>query len=179
MEEGLSFTTSSGRVVPLKRIARRHVERVRAKHKPPETPTYTFTAAGGVEVTRKHDESTIEEGTPEERAEWLEYQAALSKHLLDLETDTVRFLVYNCIDAEPDPVEEWSVDFALWGLDPPSTEDLVAFKVEWFESELCVDQEDYAPFISMLYQMGGLLGEDAAKEFEAFFRLTVARLSAQ
>ena len=171
------FTTSTGRVIPLRYVARRHVERIRAKYVPPEPPTYSFEAAGGETVTLTHDETTVEESGPEDRAAWAEYQTALTSTMFKLEMETAKFLIYNCVDEEPSPIQDWSVDFTLWGLSLPDPSDPIAFKMEWFESEVIVNEADYAPLMSKLYELGGLLDGERAKEFEAFFRATLARLS--
>jgi len=77
---------------------------------------------------------------------------------------------------DPPPPEKWNIDFQLWGLDAPDQSDLIQYKVDWFESEVCVTPDDYAKAMTLLYQMGGLIGNDQAAEFESFFRATLARL---
>ena len=49
------------------------------------------------------------------------------------------------------------MDWETWNVDPPDDSDPVAFKVEWVESELVVDPDDFAGLMSKLYAMGGLI----------------------
>ena len=174
----MEHTLSDGRVVPLRRVALSYVDQIRAQHEIPDPPTYSFKAAGGVVVTLPHDEASAEESGPEEKAAWLDYKKARREALAAQEADTLRFLIYQCIDADPPPVDEWSVDHALFGLEPPDPKDKVGFKVAWFERELMTDEGDYAGLVTKLYEMGGLVDSDRAGEFEAIFQLVVERLAA-
>jgi len=174
MSEEPTFTTSEGRIVRLKHVARRHVDRIRAKHKMPEPPTYSFEAAGGEVVVKLHDETTLT--TLEDHKQWNEYQKARIETLAAQQRELAVFLIYNCVAEDPPPPEQWAVDFELWGLDAPDQTDLIQYKVEWFESEVCINPGDYAKAMTMLYQMGGLIGADQVAEFESFFRTTMERL---
>jgi hypothetical protein len=166
MEE--SFTTSEGLVVPLRRVARRHVERVRAKHVIPDPPTYSFEAAGGVTVTKDHDETTLE--SPEDHKAWNEYRAARLEAIMAQEAEIAKFLIFNCVAMDPPPVKEWSVDFGMWDIEPPDDSDPLAFKLEWFESEVMVNDQDSSKILARLYEMGGLVDSDQVTEMESFFR---------
>lgn len=174
----MEYILSDGRVVPLRRVARRYVEQIRAKHTIPETPTYSFEAAGGVTVTKTHDEESVAESPAEDKAAWLDYKKAHREALALQEGDVIQFLIYQAIDMEVPPVDEWSVDFDLFKMEKPDDSDPKQFKVSWFEYELLTDEEDYAPLMTRLYEMGGLVDSDRAGEFEAIFRLVVERLAA-
>jgi len=169
------FTTSDGREIPLRPVSRVYVARIQQKHAIPKPPTYTAQLVGGGTQTFDHDETTLE-STEDHRA-WKEYQEARSEAIAGRIQDTMRFLFYHCVNMEPPPVEEWSVDFDAWGIDPPDPEDKIRFKQEWIEMELLADQDDYAKFTTKLYELAGLIDSKAAEEFERFFRLTLARLT--
>jgi hypothetical protein len=173
----MEYTLSDGRIIPLRRVARRYIEQIRAKHEIPDPPTYTFKAAGGVEVTKVHDEESVAESGPEDKAAWHDYREAKREATALQEGEVVQFLIYQAIALDPPPVEEWSVDFKLFGIEPPSDEDPKQFKVAWFEYELLTDEDDYAPLITRLYEMGGLVDSDRADEFESIFRLVLQRLA--
>ena len=174
----MEYELSDGRVIPLRRVARRYLDLIRAKHTLPEPPTYTFTAAGGVEVTKTHDQESAEQSGPEDLAAWNKYRQEHRDALAAQETEVVQFLVYHCIAEDPPPVEEWSVDFKLHGLEPPADEDPIAFKSEWFQMEIITDEDDYAGIMTKLYECGGLVDSDQAQQFEALFRLVLERLAA-
>ena len=174
----MEYITSEERVVPLRRVAPRYVDQIRAKHTIPDPPTYSFKAGGGVEVTLPHDEKSIEQSGPEAHKEWNEYKKTHREKLAAQEQDVLEFLIFQCIDQEPEPVADWSVDFALHGLEPPDESDPVKFKVEWVQSEILANEDDYAGLMTRLYEMGGLVDSNRAMEFEGLFQLVVERLAA-
>ena len=174
MEDLLTYTTRNGTTLSLRRVAQRHVARILAKHPIPDPPTYTFKAAGGAEVTQTHDETTLE--TPEDHKAWNIYLKERAKANSEQNLAVIRFLIYQCIADDPPPPEQWSINFDLWGLEPPDTSDPISYKVEWLESEVATDPDDYSALISRLYQLGGLLKEEHVEDFEKFFRATLARL---
>ena len=174
----MEYTTSEGRIVPLRRVAPRYVDQIRAKHTIPDPPTYSFKAAGGVTVTKTHDEESVKESGPEDKAAWLDYTTGRRDAFAAQEQEVIEFLMFQCIAQDPDPVSEWSVDFALHGLEPPDETDPVKFKVEWVQSEILANEDDYASLITKLYEMGGLVDSNRAMEFEGLFRVTMERLAA-
>jgi len=177
------FITSDGREIPLKRVARRHVDRIRTKYHIPDAPTYTVTLVGGGIQTFPHEHriidgklrSTLE--TPEDHKLWNEYQEELEKVTTEQLEETTKFLIYSCVDMEVPNPNDWEFDFDLWGAELPDDSDPVAYKLEWFESELVTDPDDYAGIMTRLWVAGGLLEEGQAREFELFFRTVLARLS--
>ena len=174
----MEYTTSEGRVVPLRRVAPRYVDQIRAKHTIPDPPTYSFKAAGGVEVTLPHDEESVKQSDPDAHKAWNEYKDNLRSATAAQEQEVIEFLMFQCIAQDPDPIEEWSVDFALHGLEPPDQSDPLKFKVEWVQSEILANEDDYPGLITRLYEMGGLVDSNRAAEFEGFFRLTMEGIAA-
>ena len=180
------FVTKDGREIPLKAVGRRYVQMVMDKNPIPEVPTYEAkTVAGVVEKHRhvvKYDADGKLVGTTlqndEDWAMWNEYQEARSKAIGDRMEQAIRFLMCQCVDQEPPPVDEWGLDFAAWGLIPPDASDKQAYKIFWIENELLPDPDDLARLVSRLYVLGGIVGEDQAANLERFFRLTVERLTA-
>ena len=180
------FITNDGRDISLKAVGRRYVQMVMDKHPIPDVPTYEAkTVAGEVEIHKhvvKYDKEGNLVGTTlngdEEWAMWREYQEARSKAIGDRMENAVKFLMCQCVDYDPPPVGDWSLDFAAWGLEPPDAEDKQAHKLFWIENELLPDPDDLARLVSRLYVLGGIVGEDQAANLERFFRLTVERLTA-
>ena len=179
------FITTDGIEIPLRRVGQRYVQQVMDKFKMPEVPTYEApTAAGEVEVyphNVKYDEEGKLKGTSletdEDWAEWNAYKEAELKAIGDRWQAAAKFLLYQCVVGDPPPVEEWSIDFAFWGLIPPDPADKQAVKVFWIENELITDPDDLARLLAQLYVMGGVVEKEGAKELEAFFRATVERLT--
>jgi hypothetical protein len=180
------FVTKDERTIPLKAVGRRYVQMMMDKYQIPSVPTYEAKTAGGeVEIhphVVKYDAEGELVGTTlqgdEDWAMWRAYQEARSKAISDRMEAAVKFLMYQCIDWEPPPVNEWSMDFAAWGLEPPDETDQQAFKLFWIENELLPDPDDLARLVARLYVLGGIVGEDQAADLERFFRLTVERLAA-
>jgi hypothetical protein len=170
----MELLTKDGRSILLRPVGRRYVEQVMAKHPIPAPPTYTITTIAGDVETHAHDEKSIAE-TPEDKPKWDQYLAdrmAATTARYQAATD---FLIYNCVVEEPPPLSEWSMDFALWGLEPPDSGDKAALKVFWVENELCPDLDDQAALIAEVYQIGGIVAEDRVRQFESFFRLALGR----
>ena len=174
----MEYTTSEGRIVPLRRVTPRYVDQIRAKHTIPELPTYSFVTKAGVTVTLPHDEESVKQSGPEAAQVWSEYQTARRVALQDQEQEVIEFLMYHCITEDPPPVSEWSVDFKLHGLEPPDDSNPIQFKVAWVQSEIILNEEqDYPGLLTRLYEMGGLVDSAKALEFEGFFRLIMERLA--
>lgn len=167
------FTTSSGRVIPLRRVSRFYLAKIGAKHPLPDTPTYTFKAAGGTDVEKPHDETTLE--SPEDHKAWNEHVTECERIEGERIDETMNFLMCNCIAEEPPPVEEWSVDFDLWDLEKPDPEDVIQFKVQWINLELVPDPADFSRLIAKAYEMAGMLQGKVVREFEEFFRFHLER----
>ncbi len=175
----MEYTTSEGRVVPLRRVAPRYIDQIRAKHTIPDPPTYSFKAAGGVVVTKEHDEESVEESPAEDKAAWLDYVTERRTAYQAQEQEVLEFLMYQCIAEDPPPVDEWSVDFELFKLEKPDDKDPIKFKVDWVQYELITDQEkDYAGLMTRLYEMGGMVDSSHVAKFEGLFQLVVERLAA-
>ena len=180
------FVTSDGRKIPLKAVGRRYVQMVMDKHPIPEVPTYEAkTVTGAVEIHKhvvKYDAEGKLVGTTlqsdDDWAMWNEYQAARTNAIDDRMEAAIKFLMCQCVDWDPPPVDEWSMDFEFWGLEPPDEADKQAFKIFWIENELLPDLDDLARLVSRLYIIGRIVGEDQATNLERFFRATVARLAA-
>jgi len=179
------LVTSDGREIPLRAVGRRYVQMVMDKHPIPPVPTYEAkTVAGEVEIHRhvvKEDADGKLVGTTlqtdEDWAMWNAYQEARSNAINDRMESAIRFLMCQCVDLEPPPVDQWAVDFIAWGLEPPDASDKQAYKIFWIENELLPDSNDLARLVSRLYVLGGIIGEDQAVNLERFFRLTVERLT--
>lgn len=180
------YITKDGREVPLRTVGRRYVDQVRAKHPLPEKPTYTVeTAAGDVE-THPHQVQKDAEGkitkstltTDEDWAAWNAYEQGIGEAISRQYEAMTEFLLYNCINLEPEPVDQWTIDPALWGLDVPDPSDKIAFKTFWLENEYLSDQDDLVGVLARLYAAHGVIKEDRITEFESFFRVTLARLTA-
>lgn len=180
------FKADDGREIPLRRVGRRYVQMVMDQHVIPSVPTYEATTVAGEKETHPHVVKYDAEGqlvgttlqSDEDWAIWNAYQAARSEAIGDRMEAVTRFLLCQCVELEPEPVDEWSVDFALWGLTPPDPGDAQAFKLFWIENELLPDPDDLARLVARVFVIGGLTEEDQAGNLEQFFRLTVARLSA-
>jgi YD repeat-containing protein len=180
------FIANDGREIPLKAVGRRYVQMVMDKHPVPPVPTYEAkTVAGEVEIHQhkvKYDDKGKLVGTTlntdEEWAMWHAYEEARTQAVANRMEGAIQFLMCECVDLQPAPLEEWEFDFASWGLEPPDIEDEREFKAYWIENELLPDSDDMARLVSRLYVIGGIVGEDQAASLEQFFRLTVARLSA-
>jgi hypothetical protein len=54
----------------------------------------------------------------------------------------------------------------------------VQYKVEWIETELLPDPDDYAACSTLLYKLSGIIDPGQAEEFERFFRAALARITA-
>ena len=170
------FITSEGTKIPLRRVSRVYVARINAKHPIPDIPTYTATIVGGSEQTFPHDETTLE--TAEDRETWREYKEAQDRAVSGRLKDVAEFLLYHCVAQDPPPIEEWSVDFGMWDIEPPDPADEVRYKIDWIEMEVVPNPDDYGGLMARLYGMAGVLEPDMIEEFERFFRLTVGRLAA-
>lgn len=173
-----TFVTSEGREVPLRHVASRYIEMIRAKHTIPDPPTYTFEAAGGVKVTKEHDEESAEQTGPEAVELWKQFVKDRQKAWADQEQEVLEFLIYQVIAEDPPPVEEWGVDFDLFDLPKPDDSDPIKYKAEWVLHEIVADHDDYAKLVTRLYEMGGLIDSARAAEFEGLFRITLQRLAA-
>ena len=180
------FISKDGREVPLRAVGKRYVQMVMDKHEIPPVPTYEAkTVAGEVEV-HQHKVKYDKEGklvgttlqTDEDWAMWNAYQEARSQAISDRMEGAVKFLLCQCVVEDPPPLEDWSLDFEEWGLEPPNADDKQEYKLFWIENELLPDPDDMARLVSRLYVLGGIVGEDQAESLEKFFRLTVARLTA-
>ena len=179
------FVSSDGREIPLRAIGRRYVQMIMDKYPVPPVPAYTATTiAGDVEIhehrVKYNDKGEVVQATlqtEEEWQMWREYQDARSTAIGNRMEQATRFLLCQCIPLDPPPIEEWGMDFAVWGLEIPET-DPQAFKIFWIENELLPDPDDLARLVSRLFVIGGIVGEDQANNLERFFRLTVARLTA-
>lgn len=171
------FITKDGREIPLRAVGRRWVQQVQSRHKDPPAPYYVATTIAGVE--EKHLHRVTDKGTtlttPEEHQEWNEYQAKLLRVHVERTKDVTDFLLFECVALDP---EEWGTDLKLHGFELPDPEDQLNYKRFWIENELLPDTDDMAGLLARLYAVGGLIEEDRIEEFEGFFRLTVARISA-
>lgn len=180
------FVTKDGREIPLRAVGRRYVQMVMDKHPIPPVPTYEATTVAGEKEIHPHVVKYDGEGNlvgttlhgDEDWAMWNAYQEERATAIGERMEAATRFLLCQCVGQEPAPLDEWSVDFAAWGLDAPEESDGQAFKLFWIENELLPDPDDLARLISRLFALGGLVGEDQAENLERFFRLTVARLAA-
>lgn len=168
------FVTSAGVTIPLRHVSKAWVERIYAKHSMPETPTYTAELVGGGTQTFEHDDTTLV--SAQDHQAWNQYQddkaQAISRRLEELAS----FLLYHCIELEAPPLEEWSVDFEMWGFEKPDPEDKKGYKLAWIDHELLADPDDEAKMMAKLYEMGGVIDSGKVKEFEEFFRLTLGRI---
>jgi hypothetical protein len=174
MEE--QFTTSDGAEVPLRRVSRVYVARIHAKYPIPETPTYTAKIVGGSEQTFQHNATSLE--TPEDHKMWNEYVEAKDAAVSGRLKEVAEFLLFQCVDLDPPPTDEWRVDFDMFGIEPPDPTNKLKYKIDWIEMELVPDPDDYGRLMGRLYGMAGILEPDMIEEFERFFRLTVGRLAA-
>ena len=181
------FVTKDGREIPLRAVGLRYVQMIMDRTAIPDVPTYTAeTVAGDVEVHKhvvKRDRDGKLVGTTlqsdEDWAEWNAYEQARSDALAKRMQDAITFLMCECVQVDPPDEWAWSVDFEGWGMEPPEIpEDPRQRKLFWIENELLPDSDDLTALTARLYVIGGIVGEDQAKNLESFFRLAVARLSA-
>lgn len=172
------FVTQDKREIPLVAVGKRYIQQIWNKYPIPDPPTYEVELVGGGKQAFPHvvnsQSSTLT--TLEDHQAWTAYQARVVETTGQRFEALLVFLMCRCVDLEPPPLSQWSMDFAEWGLDPPDSRDKQAYKVFWIENELVPDPDDQAALVSRLYQIAGILGEDDVKEFERFFRSTVARL---
>jgi hypothetical protein len=169
------YLTSAGVTIPLRHVSKAWVERIYAKYPMPEVPTYTAELVGGGTQDFEHDETTLESADDFRR--WQQYQDDRTQAISDRLQEVAEFLLYNCIELDPPPLEEWSVDFDFWDLDKPDSKDKKQYKLDWIELELLADPDDEAAVMAKLYQMGGVIDSGKVKEFEEFFRLALGRVS--
>lgn len=183
----MDYTTKDGRTIHLRPVGQRYIDMIRAKHPLPEVPTYTIETVAGDKETHPHSvirddkgkvlKSTLE--TPEDWAVWNAYEQGTRDAISAQYSAITEFLLYNAIAEEPPPVEEWGTDLALFGLTPPDPHtEPVQHKAFWVENELLPDQDDLSGILSQLYANAGIIAKDRVQEFESFFRLTLARLTA-
>lgn len=155
------------------------MQAVIGKYTLPEKPTYSVRIGPRGEATQifEHTEKTLI--TDEDRTAWAEYEAEYARVLGERQKALVEFLVYNCIDLEPPQPSDWNFDFEFWNIEPPDPEDKVQYKLVWLENDIIPDLEhDWSRLIARLYGIAGLIQEGKTKEFESFFRLILAGLSA-
>jgi len=164
---------STGRVLHLRPVplSRLLAYLNKPEYKEPDVPTYTATAAGGVDVQLPHDETTLD--TDDDRRAWAAYTQEREIVAMRRQLAQQRFLLCNGVSDEPDPVESWSFDWEMWGIEPPDAGDRVGFKETWILEEVCPMPEDKAALLLELYRLSGLR-EDTIKEIERFFRLALA-----
>jgi len=173
-EDLTAFTTDEGREIRLRAVGLRLVQQVLGKYPEPPVPTYEVQLVGGGTQSFPHDEESAKQSGL--TGEWAAYRESCTDSDARKMQELSEFLLYNCVIDEPSPTAEWSVDFALWGLDSPDPADKRAYKLFWIENELCPGPHNLSRLLGQLYQLVGLFGKDLAKEFESFFRLTMARL---
>ena len=175
------FITKDEREVPLRAVGRRWVQQVLSRHELPEVPYYEATTIAG--VVEKHLHRVTDKGTtlttPEEHQAWAEYQAETTRVEVLRTKEITDFLIFECVALDPPVPGEWHVNLELHGFQLPDPEDELNYKRFWVENELLPDTDDMAGLLARLYTLGGLIEEDKIEEFEGFFRLTVARLSAR
>jgi len=175
--------TKDGRTIPLRPIGKRYVEQVMNEFVVPDPPTYQImTVAGDVE---NHVHSVIygEDGkvlkstmtTDEEWAAWHQYESDKSEAIAHRYEAATKFLIDECVP-EPPPVSEWPTLKRHPNLTSPDPSD-PNFKEFWVQNELVPDPDDQAALIGELYVMGGIVAKRKVKEFESFFRVTLARLA--
>lgn len=167
--------TSTGRSVTLRSVPFRYVAQIAQREdlQDPDPPTFPVTLAGGIEKDFPHDPTTLE--TPEDKATWAEYERGRAIARARRTMEIARFLFYECVIEDPEPVEQWAFDFDLWGLAPPDPEDKVDFKVRWLEEEICGgDEEDTASLLLACYSVSGM-DQEVLKKIESFFRPNLAR----
>ena len=167
-----TFTGDNGADVRLRAVSQRLVIELLAHFPIPTPPTYTVETVSGDRQTLTHDETTLQ--TDEDRAAWAAYLDAKAGAEMRRNLELHRFLLYQCILDEPPPWQEWGVDYALWGLEPPDSADKVAFKIRWVEEVIAPDPETMARLMLKLYQLSGMEVE-RLREIERFFRLALAR----
>lgn len=169
------FVTSSGVTIPLRRVSQVYIERIYAREELqlPKVPTYEAELLGGGTQTFHLDKDSLE--TPEDKEKWLEFESAREHIIAERLHAVAEFLLFNCIDMEAPPVDEWSVDFDMWDFERPDPEDEKGFKLQWIECELLSDPDDYAAIMAKLYGMAGIVEESKIQEFEQFFRLALGR----
>ena len=183
----MEYTTKDGRIIQLRPVGQRYIDMIRAKHPLPEMPSYTIETVAGDKETHQHSAIRDDKGhiikttleTPEDWDTWHAYESGTREAISAQYAAITEFLLYNAIAEEPPPVEEWGTDLALFGLTPPDpTTEPIQHKAFWVENELLPDQDDLSGILSQLYAMAGIIAADRVHEFESFFRLTLARLTA-
>jgi hypothetical protein len=164
------FMTKAGIHVPLRAPGRWFVSQILEMHPVPSTPIYFEEKEDGTKERHEHDEESLG------LEAWIAYEEKRDKAVAERMVALVTFLVCYCVIPDPPPPEEWSVDFELFGLEPPDQGNPKAYKLAWVENELCPAPEDWAALMSRLMDMAGLVEEGNVEAYEGFFRATLARL---
>jgi len=158
----------SGIELTLRAIPTRLVLELLSQIPLPDPPTYTIETAGGGTRTFPHDAASIEE-TPEDRPAWNEYLERYERVATERAVESHKFMIMQGIVENPPPLEEWSINYALWKLNPPDPEDKVSYKVRWIEEMVCADPADMRALVIALQGVAQMT-EDNIMRLITFFR---------
>ena len=170
MEE-LTFEGSGGTLL-LRRLGHRFVQQILSKPEMPPVPTYDAPTVSGHVEKHPHNETTLE--TEAEKAAWYDYQAARERVTSERWDNLLDFLFSEAIQSKPPPTSEWSINLEKWGLEAP--DDPEKLKRFWLENIVCPGEE-MGSLIARLFQLAGLADDEGVRQFEAFFRITLSRLT--
>ena len=161
---------ASGGTLRLRRLGHRFVQQILSKPEMPAVPTYDAPTVSGHVEKHPHNKTTLE--TEAEKAAWLDYQTAREKVTKERFDNLLAFLFAEAILDEPPPTSEWGVDLERWGLEVPED----GIKQFWLENIVCPGEE-MGSLIARLFQLAGLADDEGVRQFEAFFRATLSRLT--
>lgn len=129
----------------------------------PERPTFEIkTAAGNTEV-HEHDEITIK-GNEEAEAVWAEWQAQTNKFNAEFRESSIRSVVLECVEFEPDP--QWRAKNKARRVTIPADE--FERKLYYAYTEVFGHQEDYQAVMLISAELAGATEEQIAAIREAF-----------
>ena len=141
----------------------------------PAPPTYTFTDAAGVEVTRAYDERSIEDpkATDADRAAWARYQQELRAIKLEREDQMMRRLILKCVEIlDMPPEDEWVAEHRdVFGYDVPDGR--LERVLHFARTEVIITPSDYVKVMTGVVRASGA-DEEVLDLLEAQFRDSVA-----
>jgi len=101
-----TFTTSSGKVLKLKKMNPWLIDEVYKAHRLPPVPTYTVTTATGATEEHPHDETTLD--TPEAQMEYAEWQKVCAELTEKQEERLQALLFLRGLDVDLPKDEDWA-----------------------------------------------------------------------
>lgn len=162
------FVNSVGREIKLAPVPQMLVEKVRdaamRSVDVPPAPTYEVQIGDGEgTATYYHDATSVQ--TPEEKAAWDAYQAALARQNQAAATRVMNFYYTRGIAEEMDG--GWEAEQRYFGVEIP--EDPIERKLHWIQTELLVSPVDFQEAIVAIMEASGV-DEEATRAARSSFR---------